>query len=357
MNVRLFNDKDGNFTCFANNGTSVVDYMIASTTLFPKFTNFGIDNFDISDHMPIYCTLTLNVESHMLLDNTFRQAQGNESYAYEKYRWKQEHKDVFLTKFRENFQNFQQHFRNHEISTIDLLPDFIRLFQNSAENMKCRRNNKTNVNQPEWWDRDCERAKKEKHIFLRHFRQSNSQRSLAEYLASKKRFRQIVNQKKVTLKRLKKQILVNSRKCPKQYWKNIKGNKNQKNVTENIQPNDWFEYFKELLSPQIEAENQNRNLLAEIRQNNDASELNVLITEDEVKQSIIKLHNNKSPGPDGLPAEFFKCTMEQILPYLTTVFNSIFENGNIPDSWGSSIICPLHKKVRCLTLTILEVCL
>ena len=152
----------------------------------------------------------------MLTDNSYRQAQGNESYAYEKYRWKQEHKDVFLNKFRENFQNFQQHFRNHEISTVDLLPDFICLFQNSAENMKCRRNNKTKVNQPEWWDRDCERAKKENYLFLRHFRQSNSQRSLAEYLTSKKQFKKIVNQKKVTLKRLKKQNLVNSRKCPKQ---------------------------------------------------------------------------------------------------------------------------------------------
>ena len=102
--------------------------------------------------------------------------------------------------------------------------------------------------------------------------------------------------------------------------------------------------FKSLLNPQIDNENQNGNLLAEIRQNNDASDLNVLIAENEVKQSIIKLHTNKSPGPDGLSAEFFKCTMENILPYLTTLFNNIYESGNIPDSWGNNIICPLHKK-------------
>ena len=77
LNGRLFNDLDGNYTCFANNGTSVVDYMIASTTLFSKFTNFGVDNFDTSDHMPIYCTLTLNVEQYTF-DNTHRQTQGSE---------------------------------------------------------------------------------------------------------------------------------------------------------------------------------------------------------------------------------------------------------------------------------------
>ena len=36
LNGRRFDDKEGHFTCFANNGTSVVDYMIASTTLFLK---------------------------------------------------------------------------------------------------------------------------------------------------------------------------------------------------------------------------------------------------------------------------------------------------------------------------------
>ena len=36
--------------------------------------------------------------------------------------------------------------------------------------------------------------------------------------------------------------------------------------------------------------------------------------------------------------------MEFTIPYLTTVFNSILTTGNIPDDWGKSIICPLHKK-------------
>ena len=31
LNGRLFNDKLGEFTCFANNGTSLVDFLIAST--------------------------------------------------------------------------------------------------------------------------------------------------------------------------------------------------------------------------------------------------------------------------------------------------------------------------------------
>ena len=42
LNGRLFNDKDGSSTCIANNGKSVVEYILASTDLFECFTNLGV---------------------------------------------------------------------------------------------------------------------------------------------------------------------------------------------------------------------------------------------------------------------------------------------------------------------------
>ena len=59
INGRLFNDKVGNFTCFSNNGKSVVDCMICSTSLFESVKNFGVGEEDFSDHFPLYCTLSL----------------------------------------------------------------------------------------------------------------------------------------------------------------------------------------------------------------------------------------------------------------------------------------------------------
>ena len=76
----------------------------------------------------------------------------------------------------------------------------------------------------------------------------------------------------------------------------------------------------------------------------DDSDLNELINQDEVRKSISYLHSNKSPGPDGLCIELFKCTLDYILPFLTTVFNTIFSEGIVPESWGGSIIWPIHKK-------------
>lgn len=60
MNGRLYVDREGDFTCFANDGSSVVHYMIALSSLFPKFSSFGVGNFDMSDHLPLYCSLKLD---------------------------------------------------------------------------------------------------------------------------------------------------------------------------------------------------------------------------------------------------------------------------------------------------------
>ena len=40
LNGRLFDDKNGEITCVANGGSSVVDYILASTTLFESFQQF-----------------------------------------------------------------------------------------------------------------------------------------------------------------------------------------------------------------------------------------------------------------------------------------------------------------------------
>ena len=142
--------------------------MIASTTLFPKITHFKVDDFDISDHLPIFCKLTLYERQR---NETVNDTQDNEIIAWEKYKWNPEKKDVFLAKFRDNFRIFQNNFENEDVSLVSLLPEFIHVLQKSAENMKYRtKQNKIVTSQPEWWDTECEQAKRIKNFLLRNFR-------------------------------------------------------------------------------------------------------------------------------------------------------------------------------------------
>ena len=71
-------------------------------------------------------------------------------------------------------------------------------------------------------------------------------------------------------------------------------------------------------------------------------ELNIPISDLEVRQSINKLHANRSPGPDGVCLEMYKHSFHIILSFLNELFNEIFENGDCPEQW--SIITPIHNK-------------
>ena len=80
-------------------------------------------------------------------------------------------------------------------------------------------------------------------------------------------------------------------------------------------------------------------------QNRNAEKLlNGLITIEEITCALKKLKSGKSPGPDGIPNEFFRNSKASLIPMLLFVFNAIFDAGVFPKEWGKGIIVPLHKK-------------
>ena len=60
LNGRLYDDTAGHYTCFSNNGCSLVDYHIISSELFPFITRFRVEDKDQSDHFPVLSHLNFN---------------------------------------------------------------------------------------------------------------------------------------------------------------------------------------------------------------------------------------------------------------------------------------------------------
>lgn len=67
------------------------------------------------------------------------------------------------------------------------------------------------------------------------------------------------------------------------------------------------------------------------------------ITADEVKSAISSFKNNKCPGLDGLPIEFYK-SHSRFIPCLVLLYNKIFENESVPGKFLQGVISLLYKE-------------
>ena len=98
----------------------------------------------------------------------------------------------------------------------------------------------------------------------------------------------------------------------------------------------WREYFNELMNVENEREERAGEELAihaEVEN----------ITREEVRKALSKMKNGKAVGPDGIPIEAWKHLGELAVEFLTTQFNNILENEEMPEEWRKSVLVPIYK--------------
>ena len=135
LNGRLFDDKNGEITCVANGGSNVVDYILASTTLFESFQQFKIGYEDFSDHFPLNCTLLLS-DQHLLDSEPLNQNLNGTNWT--RFKWK----ETFRTEFVQLFSRLYSDFKVRVSTVINpVLPhlfEFINIIQKAGKCMKVR---------------------------------------------------------------------------------------------------------------------------------------------------------------------------------------------------------------------------
>jgi hypothetical protein len=65
---------------------------------------------------------------------------------------------------------------------------------------------------------------------------------------------------------------------------------------------------------------------------------------DEVHSAMVKMRNNKAPGPHNIQVELIQYGGESVNTYIDQLIGTIWEAEIIPGDWRIGIVSPIHKK-------------
>ena len=123
---------------------------------------------------------------------------------------------------------------------------------------------------------------------------------------------------------------------PKTYWKLLNGKKKDSVAAK---AESLFQHFKNI-NFDGNLENMPTNISSTAMVN---EEINVAFTEDEIRNAIKSLKNNKASGIDWILNEQLKILSHMISPILVNLFNLVFDTGIIPEAWTLGMIQPIFK--------------
>ena len=113
---------------------------------------------------------------------------------------------------------------------------------------------------------------------------------------------------------------------------------------------EGFQFYKSLYSKEEVNENNIKSYLQEIDNlkilnENDQTCLEGKLTIEECEEALKNMKNNKSPGSDGLPVEFYKTFWNDIKSILIGALNYAYEVGELSPTQKRGILTLLFKKM------------
>ena len=88
----------------------------------------------------------------------------------------------------------------------------------------------------------------------------------------------------------------------------------------------------------------------------DTRKIPIYFERDKVKDLLLSLKTDKSPGPDGLhPIVLQRCAEEISLP-LSLIFQKYFDTGQLPTDWKLAVVSPISRKGRNVMQATIDQC-
>jgi hypothetical protein len=355
MNGSLKGDEQGEFTYIAYNGSSVIDYFILSDSIIKYASELRVISKVESKHMP--------VQMNLMVNNNKIKTVNTKAYTEPVYRyiWNNDHANVYFNTF-------------DSLEVSDILKEATNLITVNIETalekfneciyyagMCMRKKIKLGVvkNNP-WFDQECKETKSSLRRALRSYTTCKTNQKIEldhlrmEYIDKRREYKKLLKSKRQDYKKDQISLLNENKRDSKKFWGTVKSIMNKATNENCISSEVWYKHFTTVFNSDTvikedglyETDPTNIPIDQECTSVNaeNCHELDVEITEDEVRNAIKVLKLKKASGPDGISGEFYKFAAPCVVLFLTKFFNAVFDSGKFPSSWSESIIHPLHKK-------------
>ena len=336
LNGRKVGDLFGACTSFQWNGSSVVDYVLVSQSIYSSIRYFKIGKYIpwLADH----CATRFELDSCLESDSTTR-GEGKKGENFDTLFWNEDSHDKFIEIMKNREQDIGEMLDLPE--TRNVLGDFQDLMKKVIDEGNFKKKRKKPSGDAPWFDEECRKGKEEVNGAGKSVQTSPRNIKLRTALGEKKRrFKKLIRTKKRShTKKIFEDILRFDRQREiKKFWKSLKslGNDREMDYINCISENSWTSYFERVKG----TEN------GPVYPPDDTSEgpLDYEITLEELTDAKGVLKNGKASAIDLISYEMLKCVIEYDAKILLKVFNYALRNNAALDDWFVSIIAPIHKK-------------
>ena len=171
-----------------------------------------------------------------------------------------------------------------------------------------------------------------------------------KYIKCKKQYKTLVKEtKRAFCENILKKIQQLEDKNSKEFWNLVRelGSKKDKNLSDNIDPEIWYDWFKKLNNANDTwSDDTYRPIIRNMRDfvPQFVKMLDKPIDVDEVKKAALKLKNGKSVGIDLISNEMIKCCVDShFVRLIKELFNFILVESKFPTCWKQGLITPIFK--------------
>jgi len=300
-NGRVYGDKNGAFTYISRMGNSTIDLCFTDAYIPYSLITLTFDEYPHTIHA--FGKLTIR---------TMNEEVTPKEPQYQP-KWKAKNKDLFIQTLTNKL---------NAIST-PTCTDFTTAIKQSAKQSQMRVR-KGPGSEP-WFDTECFLMRKDLNKKLRAVKKAEWRLGRDEYYNLRRDYKQLIKtKKKAYWEQVRKDV--STVEDPISFWKAVKRIRKNLTIPNEINQETWTKFYAE--------QNPDRGTQDYLFYDARHGDLDTYFSLEELNTVIRNLKNNKTPGPDEIPNEFYKNLDLECKVSLLNAINLAFTEEKIPLEWS-----------------------